>query len=388
MRLLLGALLAILLPAPSAARPPASVLAQQLDAELARSLQADPSLPGIVATVRAPGLNWSGAAGAVTKGGADRLTPAHAFRLASITKVYTAATVMRLVEQGRLDLFAPIAPLISERTRSLLEGDGYRTDRITLHQLLLHTSGIYDYATSPAFFEQVQADFSRRWSRDEQIALAMTAGDPVGAPGERFHYSDTGYVILGEIIERSTGMPLGQAVAQELGFKRQGFSQTHFERLDPTPPGQLRARQLFGTVDVAGIDQRNVLVNADIKQVRQQADVLAQEQGAVVLRILPTLVIQVRAAAVGLQAQLHAHRIVAREAALVYETQLQSRGCLIARLRAEQHRAGAIGQHPAQEVRIEVGVVAAARVTRALEQARGHLRRDHQRVQMGAQLDR
>ncbi|WP_181160058.1 serine hydrolase domain-containing protein [Sandaracinobacter neustonicus] len=252
-----AACLLLALAAPAAADPAAvgpAALSRALDAELASSLQADPSLPGIVATVSAPrlGLQWSGAVGQAADGAP--LTPAHALRLASVTKVYTAATVMRLAEQGRLDLFKPIAPLLSDKTRSLLEAGGYRPDSITLHQLLTHTSGIYDYATSPAFVAAVQADLSHRWSREEHIALAMTAGAPVGAPGERFHYSDTGYVILGEIIERTTGRPLGQAMAHELGFRRLGLTQTHFERLDPTPGGQKRARQLFGSIDVATID--------------------------------------------------------------------------------------------------------------------------------------
>ena len=123
--------------------------------------------------------------------------------------------------------------------------------------------------------------------------------------------------------------------------------------------------------------QLGVFVDADVEQVRQQPDILAQRQRAVGLGVGPGRVVQVPALAVGRQAQLHADRIVARERALVHPLELQAHAARDARQRAagvaQQQRAGAVGQHPAQEVRIEIGIIVARGEARTLEQARGQL---------------
>ncbi|MNK60932.1 hypothetical protein D3C87_800820 [compost metagenome] len=90
------------------------------------------------------------------------------------------------------------------------------------------------------------------------------------------------------------------------------------------------------------------------------------------------------------EAELHAHRIVAREGALVHPLQLQAQPRLAGqrgRAVGQQQRARAIGQHPAQEVRVEVGLVAARGKARALEQARRHFAGHRQRRTVRAQLD-
>ena len=137
-------------------------------------------------------------------------------------------------------------------------------------------------------------------------------------------------------------------------------------------------------VEPALAHQPRVLVDADVEQVRQQPDVLPQRQRARGLGLGPGGEVEVPARAVLGQAQLHAHRVVAREGALVDPLQAQAHaGCAGAgqRRRAvrQQQRPGAIGQHPAQEVRVEIAVVAAGREARALEEARGHLARHRQR---------
>lgn len=231
-------------------------LATALQAEIERSLAADPSLPGIAAAVDAPrlGLSWSGACGHVAHGGADALTADHAFRIASVTKVYTAATALRLVEQGLLPLFEPIATLIGNSTRSALSEAGHAPGRITLYQLLTHTSGLPDHASADAYVGAVMSEPKRVWTRDQQIAVAMTLGGPLSTPGTHFHYSDTGYLIVAEIIERASSQALPAAIRHHLGFAQLGLTQTHFEALEPAPAGERRAHQYLGGVDVNQID--------------------------------------------------------------------------------------------------------------------------------------
>lgn len=232
-------------------------LAAHLQAELGRALEADHSLPGIVATVRAPrlGLDWSGAVGAAVRNGVGALAPEHAFRIASVTKPFTSALALRLHEQRRLCVFAPIAGLLAPDVRDVLAAAGYAPERITLHHLLTHGSGLRDHAgRTTNYAETVMGDPAHVWTHAEQLAACMALGGPLSEPGTRFAYSDTGYMILGDILERVAGQPLHLLMRQQLHFQRLGLVQTHFERHEATPEGQVRAGQYIGDTDVAKID--------------------------------------------------------------------------------------------------------------------------------------
>jgi D-alanyl-D-alanine carboxypeptidase len=126
------------------------------------------------------------------------------FRIGSVTKQFTAAAILRLIEQGRLALDTPITRFLPE----------YPTQgrRITVRQLLNHTSGIRDYTqVSPPWFSRVAEDLAQ----DEVVAMFRDA--PLDfAPGERFRYSNSGYFLLGMIIERITDRQYGTYVQQEL----------------------------------------------------------------------------------------------------------------------------------------------------------------------------
>src|SRR5207249_2644707 len=97
------------------------------------------------------------------------------------------------------------------------------------------TSGIYDYAEDPGYQTFVVSHPRHRWTRAEQLRFAMTHGKPLFKPGTSFHYSDTGYVLLGEIIERQTQQSLAAAYRSLLGFDRLGLHETYLETLEPTP---------------------------------------------------------------------------------------------------------------------------------------------------------
>lgn len=180
----------------------------------------------------------------------EQVVAAHA-----ITKLFTAAAALRLAEEGRLSLAAPIETLIAPETRSLLSGGGYDPAAIRVRDLLGHTSGLYDYAEDAAFQASVLADPRKRWTRREQIAFAMRHGRPYGRPGEIGRYSDTGYLILGEIIERASGLPLADAYRRLLRFDQLGLGATWLESLEAAPPGAApKARQYLGDADVTGLD--------------------------------------------------------------------------------------------------------------------------------------
>ncbi|MNQ23399.1 D-alanyl-D-alanine carboxypeptidase precursor [compost metagenome] len=175
-------------------------------------------------------------------------------RLASNTKTFVAATALRLWENGRLDLDAPIDGLLSAPLTRLLEADGYDTRRITVRQLLTHSAGLYDHAGDPRFIQTSIAQPDRRWTREGLVRLATEYGDPRSAPGTEFRYSDTGYILLGDIIERVTGRDIAAAVRAELGFDRLGLKSTWWEVMEVPPSGAApRARQWLGDVDATDI---------------------------------------------------------------------------------------------------------------------------------------
>ena len=197
----------------------------------------DPAVPGVLAAVHAPtiGLAWQGATPHRLMDGSTSQSPETPFRLASTTKMVVACAMFRLIEQGRIRLHDPIAGLVDAGIAAQLRDGGFDPEAIMLAHLLGHTSGLRDHVAEPGYAAAVMAEPQRRWSRREQIALALAAGPPLGAPGSWFRYSDTGYVILGDIIERGSGKPLGPSVRELIGYDRLGLAHTWWEEHEPTP---------------------------------------------------------------------------------------------------------------------------------------------------------
>ena len=193
---------------------------QQLVDDVAAS---SPGVPGVALAVLGDGVDVAVAAGSGGPELDDPLTPERPFRIASNTKTFTAAATLRLVEEGAIRLDQPIAELVDPALLELLTDDGYDTEAITVAHLLQHTSGLYDYASDVDFQTIVLGDPERHWTRADQVLMAMEGGDPLGEPGEVFAYSDTGYVLLGDIIERATGDTLAAAFRELLRFDELGL---------------------------------------------------------------------------------------------------------------------------------------------------------------------
>ena len=117
----------------------------------------------------------------------------------------------------------------------MLKREGYQTGKVTIRSLLNHTSGIFDYAMSDYYFNKINADPNHKWSRKEQLEIAMQYGEPLGDPNEQFHYSDTGYILLGEIIESITGKTLAKSLRDLIGFEKSGLNATWTESIEPKP---------------------------------------------------------------------------------------------------------------------------------------------------------
>ncbi len=126
-------------------------------------------------------------------------------RLGSITKQFTAMLIMQLVADGKLDLQATVSKYLPDY--STINGD-----KITIHQLLTHTSGTPNYTSFPNFFK----DMSRNpYSVSEMLQLF--ADLPLTfTPGEKFSYSNSGYILLGAIIEKVTGKTYEEVLQEKI----------------------------------------------------------------------------------------------------------------------------------------------------------------------------
>lgn len=122
------------------------------------------------------------------------LTPEHRFRIGSVTKQFAAAGLLKLIEQGKAGLDDPLSRYVP----------GYPNgDAITLRELLNHTSGIRSYTDLPGYM----ADGVRRDLDTTALIGVFKDQKPDFAPGERWAYNNSGYVLVGAVIEAITGKP-------------------------------------------------------------------------------------------------------------------------------------------------------------------------------------
>lgn len=209
------------------------------------------AIPGVAMHVETKAdLCWSGASGVISRGSNVPLTPHHPVRIASNTKTFVAAAILRLHEQGLVNPDSPITQYLPNDFVVVLKLGGYEPKQISVRHLLTHTSGIFSYTESKQFDEQCKADRGRRWTRVEQLQGAMDWGKAYGPPGEVFHYSDTGYILLGEILEHVTKQSMSAALRKLVRYDALGLESTWLETLEPEPPGlPERAHQYEGDFD-------------------------------------------------------------------------------------------------------------------------------------------
>ena len=158
---------------------------------------------------------WSGAAGIASQENQLPMTKETQIYIASITKLYTATVIMKLYENGIISLDDPISKYLTEelyRGIHIYKGKDY-SDKITIKQLLSHTSGIADYYSEKSkagksLFELFLEDPERTWTVDETIERARKDMEPNFPPGTDASYSDTNFQLLGKLIEIVTGKPL------------------------------------------------------------------------------------------------------------------------------------------------------------------------------------
>ena len=235
---------------PSASAPPANTvepIAQpaidqaapaagaSLDGKTTRKLQAildnqvqNKGVAGLQAAVRLPsGETWLGTAGSAEFSPDRPIEDDTQFAIASVTKTFIAALILSLAEEGKVDLDTPFGTYFR---------DAPRKDKVTLRQLLSHTSGIYDFWANPRYYDISTAWWKtpnagglkardHRWTYEEMMSLVK---DGPFKPGQDYQYSNTNYVILGKVAEAVEGQPIHKQLRRRF-FKPLGMEDTVYQ---------------------------------------------------------------------------------------------------------------------------------------------------------------
>jgi D-alanyl-D-alanine carboxypeptidase len=196
---------AAIAPATASARPDASV-AQPSLRQLARKI-VDVGSPGAVVLVRNAAGTRAGAAGFANLRTRERLRADHAFRVGSITKTFVATIVLQLAAEGVLRL--------DDSVERWLPGVVPNGGAITLRHLLNHTSGVYNYTDDPELLGAFVRNPLEVWAPAALVGLA-TRHPPLFAPGTSWAYSNTGYILLGLVVERATGTTVAEQLRRRI----------------------------------------------------------------------------------------------------------------------------------------------------------------------------
>ncbi|HEY9411744.1 MAG TPA: serine hydrolase domain-containing protein [Jiangellaceae bacterium] len=131
------------------------------------------------------------------------------FRVGSNTKMFVSTVLLQLVDEGRLELDAPIADYLP----GLVTGKGIGETKITVRQLLQHTSGLADNLTVDVIFDPTLQWFPP--TPEQMVSFGLRHGSQF-EPGTDFTYSNTGYTILGLLVEKLTGQRIGEAIEERI----------------------------------------------------------------------------------------------------------------------------------------------------------------------------
>jgi D-alanyl-D-alanine carboxypeptidase len=191
-------------------------------------------LPGVSAAILfADGSAWRGTSGLANVANERPVKADTEFAVASISKTFLAALILVLAEEDKLDLETSVHEYLPD-----LPID----ERITIRQLLDHTSGLHDYFYDPDIDEALLADRERVWTAQEALAYV---GEPYFEPGEGWHYSNTNYVILGLLAEAVGKAPLPEQLHARF-LDPLGLKHTYYQGVDDPPAPVARAYRFNG----------------------------------------------------------------------------------------------------------------------------------------------
>ena len=200
-----------IVPVPTSQLAAPVAYAAHLDAATAKALQTALSgirssgkYPGVSAAVVFPdGTMWKGIAGQAILSPAAALTPDTLMSIGSISKTFVAALVGRLVQDGTMGLDDPLSKYVPDFTNAA---------KISIRQLLDHTSGIRDLFKVKSIVSAFTTNPGATWTADKVLAQI---GPQLYAPGSHYYYSNTDYVLLGKAVEKATGKSLATLIRSD-----------------------------------------------------------------------------------------------------------------------------------------------------------------------------
>jgi D-alanyl-D-alanine carboxypeptidase len=218
---MLAALLVAAAPRPASAQPLASVIEDH-----AR----EHDFSGTILVHRGGSLLYHRGFGVAERAFGTPADSATKYRVASITKLFTSVLVLQLYQEGKLDLDATVRTYLPDYP-------GQGADRVTLHQLLNHTSGLEGFDRERSFQEAVENGVERYQKPHTAAALLARccSGALVSEPGSAFSYNNADYIVLGTIIERVTGKPYDEVLAERI-LRPLGMRDTGMMRFDAILP--------------------------------------------------------------------------------------------------------------------------------------------------------
>ncbi len=182
-------------------------------------------IPGLsIAVVRDGKIAMTKGYGLANLESMRRASPESIYQLASVSKQFTATAVMKLVESGKINLDEPISAYLKDTPETW--------SKVTARHLLTHTSGIKSYTETAGFF----ANGNQRKDYTKKELIDLVRNLPLDfEPGTQWHYDNTGYYLLGMLIEQVSGQPYDQFLAQSI-FKPLGMAHTRLNsRADVIP---------------------------------------------------------------------------------------------------------------------------------------------------------
>ncbi|MEO6407037.1 MAG: serine hydrolase [Ferruginibacter sp.] len=209
-----------------------NINAQSLDAKFDEILltQYKPNGPGAVALVAKNGKTiYRKAFGKANLELDVMMKPENVFELGSITKQFTAVSILMLEEQGKLSTNDEITKYIPD----------YPTHgkKITIHQLLTHTSGIKSYTELPSFMKIARTDMT------PTELINVFKNEPMDFdPGTQWHYNNSGYIILGYIIEKASGKSYASFIEENI-FKKLGMAHSYYGSMSTIIPNRATGYQ-------------------------------------------------------------------------------------------------------------------------------------------------
>lgn len=192
-------------------------VAAEIQAEM-DNLTAGTFPPGMVVWIDTPEHRFEGASGFANLADETPMPSDGAFRIGSITKMFTATVIMQLEEDGVLSLDDSLSQWLPEVAEQLPHGD-----EITVYQLLSHTSGIFSVVEHESYYVDIFSEIAVdeetgavsldcvQRDPNDTLASYVYGKDALFEPGTSWYYSNTNYTLLGMIIEEAMDMPLTEA---------------------------------------------------------------------------------------------------------------------------------------------------------------------------------